>query len=141
MKPHLVRALVISALAAGLVSPLAAQTPALMFDCWIGNVGANTSTTHLLRCIPDLDNPAYVLDPVDARDLILQQAHTLLHSGEAAAAESLVKTHAATLGRSVASVLLYSYPSEWSWSEQRPQRLARAALCQEASTCGVYVFH
>jgi hypothetical protein len=120
---------------------LAHDADGLAFDCWVGNAGGK-NTTHYLRCITDRDLSPSGLIQVAARfDSLVDEIHHQLHMGAAGAAEKVYRARAeATRNSGVWSILLYSYPSEWSWNEGLPERLVKNALCPGDPQCSVVIF-
>lgn len=101
-----------------------------VLDCWIGNAG-NLTTTHFIRCIAERTPLEGGVQAVSSGvEAILDLIHQQLHNGQVAEADQTLRTNAALLRPGdYHSVVLYSYPAEWSWENSLPQKLAQSALC------------
>ncbi len=111
-----------------------------IYDCWVGNASGKY-TTQFIRCIADrssLGGGGQVSE--GGYEAILDLIHRQLHGGKVEEAESTLRANADRLrAGDYASVLLYSYPTEWSWKDALPQRLVQSALCREGN-CTAIVF-
>lgn len=107
------------------------------YDCWVGNAGG-LDTTHYIRCIADRDHLAGTSPD---GELMLDRIHSLLHQYSVGEVEHIVQADPLLLrsGR-VRSVVLFSYPAEWSWQEGLPQKLVGGAWCAAMDDCRVSMF-
>ena len=107
------------------------------YDCWIGNSGG-VDTTHYIRCIADSDD---LTGPVPDGELVLDRIHSLLHRSAVDEVERIVRSDPLLLssGR-VRSVLLISYPAEWSWEEGLLHKLVSSAWCAATASCRISMF-
>lgn len=107
------------------------------YDCWVGNSGG-LYTTHYVRCIADRDS---LSGSVMAGDEVLDKIHGLLHRSAIGEVERIVQNDPDLIRNgSVRSVALYSYPAEWSWDENLPQKLVSSAWCPSEDLCNVNMF-
>ncbi len=115
------------------------QTPTMAFDCWI-TTGRQQATTHYLVCIVDRDGLPPADEALDPPELIaLDTVHRLLHQGELAELDRYVRDNAGVLAPGdLRRIRLFSYPSSWSWDEERPQLLVRM-LCPDGYHCPVFI--
>lgn len=107
------------------------------YDCWIGN-DAGLYTTHIIRCIADRDHLAGTSPD---GEFMLDQIHSLLHQSAVGEVERIVQADPELLkSGQVRSVVLFSYPAEWSWQEALPQKLVNSAWCASTDDCRVSFF-
>lgn len=116
----------------------AQEVPGAGYDCWIGNAGAQ-HTTHFIRCIASTEMGLLDRQAGDGEhEVVLELIRRYLRSGAIREAEATLRQQAHRLRSSdYASLLLYSYPAEWSWQEARPQMLVQSALCRDNWRCRV----
>lgn len=132
--------LLVTAAAATSVAPASADSAAMGLDCWVGRDGGKIQINYI-RCIADRDLPHPELAN-QRLEAFLDELHRELHEKSGADAERMYKANS-TLVRESASVWnirIVSYPYDWSWQEERPQRLVRAVLCPRDVTCTVKVY-
>lgn len=108
------------------------------FDCWI-SVLDSYYQAHYILCIEDRS----ALPPLDAvaaapNQLVLDEIHRLVHEGTHDELDIYVAMNAPLLEPAdLWRIRILSYPSEYSWEEERPQMLVRM-LCPAGSDCPVF---
>ncbi|BAL24400.1 hypothetical protein [Azoarcus sp. KH32C] len=113
--------------------------PKMAFDCWI-SAEQRDAPIHYIACIRDRGDEPPIDETVDPPELIaLDEAHRLLHEGRLEDLDRFVSQHAPALSNGkMWKIRIFSYPTEWSWDEERPQLLVRM-LCPEGYDCPVFI--
>ena len=109
------------------------------YDCWVGSV-AGVQSMQLIRCIADRDDLQQVAQSTAPYDPLIDAVHSYLHAGSIPDAERLVKTNPTVFHEGgVVNIMLYAYPTEWSWENLLPQALVQSALCRLHLDCPVHI--
>lgn len=139
MKPALFLRVVLALLLAIPVAQAQDPTPSTKgFDCWI-SVLDSYYQAHYILCIEDRS----ALTPLDVstaapNQLVLDEIHRLVHEGTHEELDMYVAINAPLLEPAdLWRIRILSYPSEYSWEEERPQTLARM-LCAEGYDCPIF---
>ncbi|WP_332671818.1 hypothetical protein [Aromatoleum sp.] len=139
MKPALFLRVVLALLLAIPVARAEDVTPSTNgFDCWI-SVLDSYYQAHYILCIVDRSaSPPLDASTAAPNQLVLDELHRLVHEGTHAELDMYVAMNAPLLEPAALwRIRILSYPSEYSWEEERPQMLART-LCPEGSDCPVF---
>jgi hypothetical protein len=125
----------------GMVPVVHAQEPprpTLPLDCWI-SADDKYGTMPFIACIRDRGERPPADDAFDAPEVVaLDTIHRLLHDGAKAELDRYVRANAAALQNGeIRRIRLFSYPSQWSWDEERPQFLA-GILCPDGYDCPIF---
>lgn len=112
--------------------------PVLAFDCWISSEDAY-APIHYIACIEDRGDAPAADDALDSPEtVVLDTIHRLLHSGTGSELAQYVGANAATLRNGeIRKIRIFTYPSAWSWDDERPQLLVRL-LCPDGYDCPVF---
>jgi len=113
--------------------------PTLPFDCWI-SADDTYAPSPYIACIRDRDGLPPPDETIEAPEVVaLATIHRLLHEGNEIELDRYVRANAAALRNGeIRKIRLFSYPSPWSWDEQRPQLLV-GTLCPEGYDCPVFI--
>ena len=127
-------------LAGASLAQTSAEPAGMGLDCWVG-LDRGQIQINYIRCIADRDLPHPEL--ADQRlSAFLDALHRELHDKSGADAERMYKANTTLVqeSSSIWNIRIMSYPYEWSWEEDRPQRLVRAVLCPKDVSCRVNVY-
>ncbi len=114
------------------------SSESLAWDCWVGQ-----AKTVNIYCIRDRDGRA-ALSVADTEDdpgeLLLEEIHAAIHRGDFDRADRLATANPRVFPRGSLWVIpIYSWPHRDSWTEGRPSRVVRAALCRRGEPCTVFL--
>lgn len=116
-----------------------APRPQLALDCWITSEDAY-APVYFIACIEDRQELAPADDALDAPQIVaLDTIHRLLHQGPLPELDLYVRQSATVLQPGdIRKIRIFSYPSQLSWDEGRPQILVRN-LCPEGYDCPIFI--
>lgn len=109
------------------------------FDCWIGSDG-KPYHRYYIRCMVDRDLAPVATAALDLRfEALMELLHQEFHYGTDGKAEELFNANTELLKENagVWTISIFSPPSEQSWDEGLPERLARAVLCPREGQCSI----
>lgn len=139
MKPALFLQVALALLLAIPIARAQDATPSTNgFDCWI-SVLDSYYQAHYILCIEDRSaSPPLDISTAGPNQLVLDEIHRLVHEGTHEELDMYVAMNAPLLEPgSLWRIRILSYPSEYSWEEERPQMLARM-LCAQGSDCPIF---
>lgn len=126
----------------GFANPVGAQEAGgiLALDCWIFEDEDKFKTNHI-RCIRDRSHLPSLEDTEAPVNVVAHdQLHRLLHQGNSKQLDRFVKENIRMLNADdMWTIRIFTYPAPWSWREEMPQKLVKAALCPKGEQCSVFI--